>query len=109
MNEQGDGNGQSIRKRQSYTILQRIGKADSAAVEDCVCVYGNLVWALARKFAPSAEEAEKAARDIFNDIWERAPFYDAARQTEENYILQIAVRRLTKQSVNREEVAESCR
>jgi DNA-directed RNA polymerase specialized sigma24 family protein len=105
MNEQGNKR-QTNRKAESDTILQRIGKAERAAVEDCVCVYGNLVWALARKFAASLDEAEEATADIFNDVWARAPFYDSAKYTEKNYILQIAVRRLIKQSAARSKVIE---
>lgn len=100
MNER-KGDRQANPKPDSYTILQRIGRAERAAVEDCVSAYGNLVWALARKFAVSPEEAEKATIDIFNDVWTRAPFYDSAKQTEESYILQIAVRRLNKQPAAR--------
>lgn len=100
MNGRGN-NRQASKKPESYTILQRIGRAERDAVEDCVGVYGNLVWALARKFAVSSEEAEKAAMDIFNDVWARAPFYDSAKYTEESYILRIAVRRLIKQSAAR--------
>lgn len=87
---------QTNQSPKSLTILQRIGQAERAAVEDCVHAYGNLVWALAKKFAESSEEAEKAAADIFNDIWARAKFYDLAKCTEEKYILQIAIRRLVK-------------
>ena len=81
---------------ESDTILQRIVQAESGAVEECVHAYGNLVWALAKKFARSTEEAEKAAADIFNDIWAHAAFYDLAKCTEKKYILQIAIRRLIK-------------
>lgn len=92
---------QTNQSLKSHTILQRIGQAERSAVKDCVHTYGNLVWALAKKFAESSEEAEQAAVDIFNDIWARAAFYDLAKCTEENYILQIAVRRLIKPSTYR--------
>ncbi|HLM00085.1 MAG TPA: hypothetical protein VK400_03455 [Pyrinomonadaceae bacterium] len=84
--------------RESFTILERIGRAERGAVEDCVHAYGNLVWALAKKFAKSSTEAEKATVDIFNDIWARAAFHDLAECSEEKYILQIAIRRLIKPS-----------
>jgi DNA-directed RNA polymerase specialized sigma24 family protein len=87
---------QANQSLESYTILQRIGQAEKGAVEDCVYTYGNLVWALAKRFARSSEEAEQAAMDIFNDIWARAAFYDAAKCTEKKYVLQIAARRLIK-------------
>ncbi|HEY0047775.1 MAG TPA: hypothetical protein VGB68_00710 [Pyrinomonadaceae bacterium] len=96
------GTGQTNQRLESYTILQRVGQAESGAIEDCVRTYGNLVWALAKKFAKSSEEAEKAAADIFKDIWARAAFYDLAKCTEEKYILQIAIRRLIKPSAGRQ-------
>lgn len=89
-------NRQSNQNLEPHTILQRISQAERGAAEDCVRTYGNLVWALAKKFAESSEEAEKAAADIFNDIWAHAAFYDLAKCTEEKYILQIALRRLVK-------------
>ncbi|HEX8250951.1 MAG TPA: hypothetical protein VF599_22445 [Pyrinomonadaceae bacterium] len=92
---------QTNQSSESFTILQRIGQAEKSAVKDCVHTYGNLVWALAKKFAPSSEEAEKAAADIFNDIWARAAFYDLAKCSEENYILQIVLRRLIRPSIDR--------
>lgn len=101
MNERAS-TGETNQKLESFTILQRIGQAERGAVEDCVRTYGNLVWALAKKFAESSEEAEKAAADIFKDIWARAAFYDLAKCSEENYILQIAIRRLIKPSAGRQ-------
>jgi DNA-directed RNA polymerase specialized sigma24 family protein len=107
MNKQGNNRQSNQKLRQqtppapACTILQRISRAERDAVEDCISLYGNLVWALARKFARSAQDAEKSAIVIFNDIWAQAPFYDSVRYSEENYVLQIAVRRLIKQSVRR--------
>ncbi|HEX8367733.1 MAG TPA: hypothetical protein VF604_04125 [Pyrinomonadaceae bacterium] len=93
---------QTNQSLKSYSILQRIGQAERGAVEDCLHTYGNLVWALAKKFAKSSEEAEKAAVDIFSDIWARAAFYDLAKCSEEKYILQIVLRRLTKPPTHRQ-------
>ena len=38
----------------------KIAKLDKPAVGDCVNIYGSLVWALAKKFTKSTEEAEEA-------------------------------------------------
>ena len=100
MNKQGS-NWRTNQNPEFFTILQRIGQAEKDAIEDCLHTYGNLVWALAKKFAGSSEEAEKAAVDIFNDIWARAAFHDSAECSEERYILQIAIRRLIKPPARR--------
>jgi RNA polymerase sigma-70 factor (ECF subfamily) len=80
------------------TTLQKAAKADKSAIKDCVDVYGNLVWALAKKFTSSQEEAEEAALKIFTEIWQYAPNFDSAKCTEEHYVLKIAFRHLIKQS-----------
>ncbi len=59
----------TIKKTKSLTILQRIENKDRTAVRDCVDTYGNFIWALARKFTHSTEEAEAATLEIFQDIW----------------------------------------
>ncbi len=93
-------------KRQSSTILQRISETDKSAVEDCINTYGNLIWALGRRFTNSTEEAEEATLKIFNDIWNYAAQYDSAKCTEEKYVLKIAIRRLIKLS-NTKKLSES--
>lgn len=94
----GAGERQTNQGLGTSAILHRIGKAERSAVEDCVRAYGNLVWALAKKFTRSSEQAEKLVMEIFADIWACAAFYEPGKWTEENYILRVAVRRLFKQS-----------
>jgi DNA-directed RNA polymerase specialized sigma24 family protein len=81
---------------QSTAILQRIHKADRTAVEDCVEAYGNLVWALAKKYTDSLEEAEAATQEIFLDIWRYAGHCDPTKSDEVAFICLIARRRLIK-------------
>lgn len=90
---------QPIKIPESSTILQRIGDTDKSAVEECINIYGNLIWALAKRSTNSIEEAEEVTLKIFNDIWHCAAQYDSAKCTEEKYVLKIAVRRLVKQSI----------
>ncbi len=78
------------------TILQRIAKKDKTAVKDCVDTYGNFIWALARKFTSSREEAEAAAQEIFHDIWRYAERIDSNQSSENILIALIARRRLIK-------------
>ena len=79
------------------TILQRIGNKDRTAVEDCIDTYGNFIWALARKFTASREEAEAATQEIFIDIWRYAGRADQPQPAEDVLIALIARRRLIKQ------------
>jgi len=86
----------TIRNRNSLTILQRIAAKDKTAVADCVDVYGNFIWALARKLTASREEAETAAQEIFTDIWRYAERADKVPSAESLLIALIARQRLIK-------------
>ena len=87
---------QTIKKTKPSTILQRIAKKDKTAVKDCVDAYGSFIWALARKFTASMEEAEAATQEIFNDIWRYSERADKAQSAESVLIALIARRRLIK-------------
>ena len=86
----------TIQKTKSLTILQRLAEKDKTAVADCVDAYGNFIWALARKFTNSPEEAEAAVQEIFIDIWRYAERADQAQSPENLLIALIARRRLIK-------------
>ncbi|MCA1624349.1 MAG: hypothetical protein LC778_11235 [Acidobacteria bacterium] len=58
--------------------------------------YGNFIWALARKFIASTEEAEAAAQEIFIDIWRYSQRADKSQSAESVLIGLIARRRLIK-------------
>jgi DNA-directed RNA polymerase specialized sigma24 family protein len=79
------------------TILQRITDQERTAVKDCIDTYGNFIWALAKKFTRSREEAEAATREIFLDIWRHTESADKTQSDEEKLIAMIALRRLIKQ------------
>lgn len=86
----------TVKKKKSLTILQRIAEKDQTAVKDCVEAYGDFIWALARKFTASPEEAEAAAQEIFIDIWRYAERADQSQSPENLLIALIARRRLIK-------------
>ena len=81
-------------KTKQNTILSRIAEGDSTAVEDCINAYGNLVWALAKRYTASHEDAEDAVQEIFMEIWQNAGRYDAEKSAEITFISMIARRRL---------------
>ncbi len=87
---------ETIKKTKSLTILQRITNKDKTAVKDCVDAYGDFIWALARKFTASREEAEAATLEIFQDIWRYSKRVDKFQSAEDMVISQIALRRLIR-------------
>ena len=87
-----------LKRLETSAILQRVANNDKSVIEDCIDTYGNTIWALAKKYTSSAEEAEEAVLQIFKDIWKNASEFNSAKGTEEKYILRIAVRHLIKQS-----------
>jgi RNA polymerase sigma-70 factor (ECF subfamily) len=87
---------QTIKKTKTLTIFQRIENKDQTAVQECVDRYGNFIWALARKFTNSSEEAEAATREIFIDIWRYARCGEKTQSDEKILISLIARRRLIK-------------
>ena len=76
-------------------ILTRIAQDDKSAVCECVDRYGNIIWALAKQGTTSAADAEKAASEIFTDIWQYAAFCDLEISEESVWIVLIARRRLS--------------
>jgi DNA-directed RNA polymerase specialized sigma24 family protein len=83
---------------ETSTILQRIAARDETAVKVCIDVYGDFIWAMARKFIDSPVEAAKATEEIFRDIWQYCDGARNAPSSEQKLIAMIALRRLIKTS-----------
>jgi len=81
-------------KKNNNDILTRIAIGDETAINDCINQYGNLIWALARKYTPKQEDAEDAVQEIFMEIWQNAARYDSHKASESTFITIIARRRL---------------
>ena len=75
-------------------ILTRIAGADQSAVQECVELYGKMIWALAKKHTNSTADAERIVPEIFMDIWKNARFCDLKISEEKNWIALIAQRHL---------------
>lgn len=88
----------TVQTSNTLTIFQRIAEKDKTAVKECIDTYGNLIWALAKKFRTSNEEAEKATQKIFIDIWQNAECSSQSQTSEKLLIAQISLRRLIKYS-----------
>lgn len=76
----------------STPLLARVAAGDSAAVRECLAVFGGLVWSIARRFEPA--EAEDAVQEIFLDLWKSAGRYDPRVATEIAFVAMLARRRL---------------
>ncbi len=85
----------TIQITNTSTILQRTAEKDNTAVKDCIDTYGNFIWALARQFTASNEEAETATQKIFIDIWRNVEFSAQAQTSEKLLVAKIALRRLS--------------
>ena len=91
---------QKIQRKDSSTILRRIAQRDKTALKDSVDNYGDLIWAMARKFTDTTEDAESVTREIFLNIWRYAARFERTNFDELLFITIIARRQLRKYKVN---------
>ena len=91
---------QSDKNEISSTLLQRISNADKTAVESCINAYGNLVWAMAKKFTSSNADAENAVQEIFLEVWKFASHCDSSKTEESDFVKLVAYRYLLKRALN---------
>lgn len=91
---------QKIQRNNSSAFLQRIVQRDKTAVKDCIDNYGNLIWAMAKKFTDSTEDAEAVTQEIFLNIWRYAARFEESNFDELLFITTIARRHLRKYKVN---------
>jgi RNA polymerase sigma factor (sigma-70 family) len=76
-------------------ILLKVADGVAGAMEECLAVYGGLVWSLARNMSPTHDDAEEAVQEIFLDVWRHAARFDPATASEATFVAMIARRRLT--------------
>lgn len=76
------------------SLLQRLASGDAAAMQSCIDTYGALVWSLARRFCPTASEAEDAVQEAFVSVWDNAGRFDPSKGAEVTFVSMIARRRL---------------
>ena len=75
-------------------VLPRVAVGDELAVRECLQRYGNLVYAIARRFLRNADDVDDACQDIFVALWRSAAMFDPARGTEAVFVTFVARRRL---------------
>ena len=91
---------QKIQRNNSSAILQRIAQRDKTALKDSVDNYGNLIWAMVKKFTDTTEDAEAVTQQIFLNIWRYAARFEGTNFDELLFITIIARRQLRKYKVN---------
>jgi hypothetical protein len=78
------------------SVFARLVENETGAVEDCLKQHGKLVWAIAKKHADSAADAEKMTEGIFGDIWKYAAAFGVNIIDEKEFVALIAYRYLLK-------------
>ncbi len=76
------------------TTLERVAAGDPPAIDECLELYGSLVWSLARRFCPNYADAEDAVQEVFIEVWQHAGRFDPHVASEATFITMIARRRL---------------
>jgi len=71
-------------------MFHRIANCEMDAVNECVQTYGDLVWAIAKREAQSADGAEQLTQEIFACIWRSAKNFDAKHFSETGFISLVA-------------------
>ncbi len=89
---------QNIQIDNSSAVLQRIAHKDKNAVNDCIESYGDLIWAMAKKFTGTIEDAEVVTQKIFLHIWRYAARFEETNFDELLFITVIARHQLRKYS-----------
>ena len=77
----------------NLTVLQRIARGDSAAVKECIDVYGPLVWSLGRRLGPRGADLEDVVQEIFVALWKSAPQFDPTVAPESIWVTTVARRK----------------
>lgn len=93
---------QKIQRNKSSAVLRRIAQRDKTAVKDCIENYGDLIWAMAKKFTDTIEDAEAVTQEIFLNIWRYAARFEETNFDELLFIAVIARRQLRKYKVNQQ-------
>jgi RNA polymerase sigma-70 factor (ECF subfamily) len=80
--------------RTTPTLLQRIARGESAAVQECITAHGPLVWSVVRRLCPSGADADDVVQEIFIALWKSAAQYDPALGSETTWVATVSRRKL---------------
>jgi RNA polymerase sigma-70 factor (ECF subfamily) len=71
-------------------IANRIAERDPAALEEIYARYGRIVFAFLLRTLRDRQISEDVQQQVFLEVWQRAPAYDAARGRLLNWVMTIA-------------------
>ena len=75
-------------------LLPLIARGDNGAMEECIHLYGDLVWSLARRMSSSSTDAEDVVQEIFLDVWKNASRFNKEVASEKTFVMMLARRRI---------------
>ena len=76
------------------SILPRVARGETNAIDECLDQYGGLVWSLACRLSPTTSDAEDAVQEIFVDLWRNAGRFREDLGAEVTFVSTLARRRL---------------
>jgi RNA polymerase sigma-70 factor (ECF subfamily) len=74
-------------------VLPQVAAGVPRAMDDCITRFGDIVWAIARRYLKNNSEAEDLVQEVFTEIWKKAGSYDPAIASESTFVGLIARRR----------------
>ena len=74
-------------------ILNGVALGQESAMEQCIAVYGGLIWSIALRYSGDRNQAEDIVQETFMDLWRSASRFDAAVASEKTFVGLLARRR----------------
>ncbi len=78
---------------QDGAVLAGVALGKETAMEQCIAVYGGLIWSIALRYAEDRSHAEDIVQDTFMELWRSAHRFDAAIASEKTFVGLLARRR----------------
>lgn len=74
-------------------LLTRVGRGDEAAFGAVYDALGASVYGMAKRVIRDPARAEEVSQEVFIQVWQSAPRFDAARGNAKSWVLTLAHRR----------------
>lgn len=88
------------------SVLQRIAGGNRSAMEECLELYGGLVWKIVSSRCRNRGDAEDVVQEIFLDLWRSADRFDPQVASEATFVAMLARRRVIDQNRRRQRSME---
>jgi RNA polymerase sigma-70 factor (ECF subfamily) len=86
--------GESEAKAADRDLMQRVSRAEEAAIAELYDRFGSLVYRMAAQSLPTKGEAEDAVQEIFVRLWRTADRYDARKSALVTWVMLITRRHI---------------